>query len=381
MHGLLGLFTPFQDLMSGVNPFEDAVFARLDLWWTFLAVPLVVGAYAWGARARARALEGLGNRKLVERLVATVNPGNRIVKAITTTGAVLLLGLTLLRMQYGGVAEVIPGKGLDVVLAVDYSKSMLAQDVYPSRSERLEAELSRFFDDAQRRGDRVGVVVFAGAARGMPLTGDTRLLRMYLEKADPATEEPGGTAIGRALDMSLQLLREARAEQADAPEAAEDEAGADVADGEQADQVIILLTDGEDNVSDPLLVAEEAAKLGVRIYTVGIGSRTGEPIVKLDDNGKPDGFQRDADGEVIMTRLDEATLKELAERTDGAYVHVDEERFGLDEVRELMADLARAEREETIKIHRQEGYAFYLTPALLLLLVSLALGERREVRS
>lgn len=379
-HGLLGLLTPLQDLLSGVNPFEDAVFARLDLWWVFLAVPLAIGAYVWGARARARALEGLGNRQLIERLVATVNPGNRIIKAITTTAAVFLLGLTLLRMQYGGVAEVIPGKGLDVVLAVDYSKSMLAQDVYPSRSERLEAELSRFFEDAQRRGDRVGVVVFAGAARGMPLTGDTRLLRMYLEKADPATEEPGGTAIGRALDMSLQLLREARAEQA---EQAEQESAAEAAGGgsEQGDQVIILLTDGEDNVSDPLLVAEEAAKLGVRIYTVGIGSRTGEPIVKLDENGKPDGFQRDADGEVIMTRLDEATLKELAERTDGAYVHVDEERFGLDEVRELMADLARAEREETIKIHRQEGYAFYLTPALLLLLVSLALGERREVRA
>lgn len=377
-HGLLGLLTPFQDLMSGVNPFEDAVFARLDLWWVFLAVPMVIGAYVWGARARAQALEALGNRKLVERLVATVNSGNRIVKAITTTAAVLLLGLTLLRMQYGGVAEVIPGQGLDVVLAVDYSKSMLAQDVYPSRSERLEAELSRFLDDAQRRGDRVGVVVFAGAARGMPLTGDSRLLRMYLEKADPATEEPGGTAIGRALDMSLQLLREARAEQAEQG-GQEDAEAAEKTD--QADQVIILLTDGEDNVSDPLLVAQEAAKLGVRIYTVGIGSRTGEPIVKLDDNGKPDGFQRDEDGEVIMTRLDEATLKELADRTDGAYVHVDEQRFGLDEVRELMADLARAEREEMIKIHRQEGYAFYLTPALLLLLVSLALGERREVRS
>ncbi len=376
--------TPLQDLLSGVNPFEDAVFARLDLWWVLLALPLAIAAYVWGARARARALESLGNRQLVERLVGTVNSGSRIVKAITTSTAVLLLGLTLMRMQYGGVAEVIPGRGLDIVLAVDYSKSMLAQDVYPSRSERLEAELSRFFDDAQRRGDRVGVVVFAGAARGMPLTGDTRLLRMYLEKADPATEEPGGTAIGRALDMSLQLLREARAEQAEQGEQGEQagqDASPDPASGEQADQVIILLTDGEDNVSDPLLVAEEAAKLGVRIYTVGIGSRTGEPIVKLDSNGKPDGFQRDEDGEIIMTRLDETTLKELAERTDGSYVHVDEQRFGLDEVRELMADLARAEREETIKIHRQEGYGFYLTPALLLLLVSLALGERREVRA
>lgn len=357
---------PISDLLEDVSLFEDAVFADPDRWWLLLAIPLGAAAAAYGRRARRRAVAALGDAPLVRRLVDSVSVTRRRVSATLVLVATALVALAGMRMQYGGVAEIVPARGLDMVVAVDYSKSMLAQDVYPSRSERLEAELTRFFEDAERRGDRVGLVVFAGAPRGLPLTTDTRIPRLYLQRADPRTEEPGGTALGPALRLGLTFLGESRAASGQGEGAT------------QADQVIILLTDGEDTGSRPLEVAAEAAKLGVRVYTVGIGSRVGEPVQRFDRRGAPDGFQTDENGDVVMTRLDEETLQAIARTTGGAYVHVGKENFGLDEVRALMADLKRAQREETVQIHRQEGFELFVIPALLLLGLGLALPVRRE---
>lgn len=355
----------------------DAVgWGRLDWWWACLAVPVAIAAAFWAHRARTRARAALGRSDLIARLVASVHQGNRTVQTVCVTLALACIAVALLRPQYGGKAKVIPASGLDVVLAVDYSKSMLAADVYPTRSERLEAELARFLDDADRRGDRIGVVVFAGAARGFPVTADVRLLKTYLQAADPKTEKPGGTAIGRALKLSLEFLIDARKGDADdAAVAAADPASVPPAENDQA---IILLTDGEDTESRPLDIAKEAAKLGVRIYTVGIGSKSGEPIQKFDDEGEPDGFVTDEKGEYVMTRIDADLLEELAKTTGGAFVHVDPEKFGLDEIRGLLEGLSRSRRDVTIEILRDEGFSFFLVPALVLLMIALGLSDRRR---
>jgi Ca-activated chloride channel family protein len=149
----------------------------------------------------------------------------------------------------------------------------------------------------------------------------------------------------------------------------------------EADQVIIVLTDGEDTSSKPVEMAEEAARLGIRIFTVGIGSKSGEPIQRFNDKGEPDGYQTDDDGNYLMTRVDEELLKQLSESTQGHYVHVSPDRFGLDDVEAWMTDLSRAQREDTVEIHRDEGFLFLVVPALGLLVISLALGDRRRVRA
>lgn len=364
--------------------FEEVVIAREDLLWLLVLVPLAAAAYIWAARQRRRGLASLGNPGLVERLVGTVNHASRTVAAVVSVLSVLLLCAGLVRVQYGGETTIVPATGLDIVLAVDYSKSMLARDVYPSRSERLAAELQRFLDEADRRGDRVGLVVFAGAARGLPVSPDTRVLKLYLDKADPRTENPGGTAIGKALKLALTFLIDARRAAAVGPEGgptrsitSKDGKPEEVPPSE-SDQVIILLTDGEDTVSRPLEVAAEAARLGVRIYTVGIGSKSGEPIQKFDEQGNPDGFVTDEQGNYLMTRVDEPTLKDIAKTTGGDYVLVEPDRFGLDRVAEWIRDLSRGQREDTVTDHREEGYAFLIAPALLLLALSLALPERRR---
>jgi Ca-activated chloride channel homolog len=371
--------------VSDVDALRDFALDRGEAWPGFLVV--VVGALAivWGARQRRRALAALGNHQLVGRLVATVHHGRRWAQGILVCLAIACIGAALLGPQYGGTAKVVPASGLDVVIAVDYSKSMLAQDIYPTRSERLEVELARFLDDARARGDRVGVVVFAGAARGFPVTADTRVLKTYLAKADPRTEQPGGTAIGRALKLSLQFLVDARV--GDADDAATFDPKTPFAEPEidpskvpppENDQAIILLTDGEDTESRPLEVARDAATLGVRVYTVGIGSKSGEPIRKFDEHGEPAGYVTDEKGEYVMTRLDDDLLVEIADLTGGRYVKIDPDNFGLDEVRTMLEELSRSRRQVTIDIAREEGYAFFAVPALVLLVLALALPERRR---
>ncbi|MEE9382069.1 MAG: VWA domain-containing protein [Nannocystaceae bacterium] len=343
--------------------------ARLSLWPVLFCVPVAAGLFAWARYQRRCAHAALGRPDLVARLVATVSSGRRAASMVLAVSGLACVCLGLLRFQYGGVARVVPASGLDVILAVDYSKSMLAQDVYPSRSERLEAELARFIDESGARGDRVGLVVFAGSARGLPVTRDMRLLKLYLERADPRTENPGGTALGRALALAKLFLLDARA--ASREHATESGSG-------EAEQVVILLTDGEDTMSRPLELIPELKKLGIRVYTVGIGSRSGEPVRKFDAEGNEDGYQTDTDGAYIMTRLDENTLQTLAKETRGRYEHVDAEHFGLDAVRAHLGDLSRSQRADTIEFHREEGFAFLVVPGLLFLSASLGLGDRRR---
>jgi Ca-activated chloride channel homolog len=367
----------------GAN-FAELSFAKLGYAWLGLLVLLAIGAYLWAARQRRVAVEQLGNPVLLARLLATVDPGKRLIRALLAVLGLAATILGLMRPQYGGTAKLLPTRGLDIVLAVDYSKSMLAQDVYPSRSERLEAELARFLDESGRRGDRVGVVIFAGEARGFPLTTDMRVLQLFLSHADPRYENPGGTAIGKALDKSLDLLVAVRRDDAEirAESLGEKLLAAELESRiEQADQIVILLTDGEDTIGRPLEVAKRAAQLGVRIYTVGIGSTSGEPVMQYDENGEPVGYATDKDGKPQMTRVDAATLEQLAKATKGTYVHVHADRFGLDEVRKQVEGLAAAQRESALEIHREEGFVFFVIPAIVLLSISLALGDRRRVAS
>ncbi|MBX7080841.1 MAG: VWA domain-containing protein [Nannocystaceae bacterium] len=384
MKTLLALWSwaePETDVTTGTLDAVD--WGRLDWWWSLLAIPLAIAALLWAARQRRRARAALGQAPLVARLLSSVHTRNRVLQAVCATAALACLGGALMRPQYGGKANVVPASGLDVVLAVDYSKSMLAADVYPSRSERLEAELARFLDDASRRGDRVGVVVFAGAARGFPVTADIRLLKTYLQAADPRTEKPGGTAIGRALTLGLTFLVDARRGDADDVVTSGEDGEPTTLDPKSVppaenDQAIVLLTDGEDTESRPLEVAKEAARLGVRVYTVGIGSKSGEPVQKFDDKGEPDGYVTDEQGNVVMTRIDVSLLEEIAKLTGGRFVHVDPDTFGLDAVREQLEGLSRSRRDVTIEILRDEGYMFFVIPAVLLLSIALLLPERRR---
>ena len=205
-----------------------------------------------------------GQRATLEPLIVGRARWWRVFRAALMAAGVALLILAFAGPQYGSRTRVLRKRGIDVVIALDFSKSMLAQDVHPSRIKRAKAELERLLTDLD--GDRVGLVAFAGDAMAFPMTVDYSAVRLFLRDLGPMDMPVGGTAIGKALIASKRLIEssnERRGEEAAAP---------------TRSRVVILLTDGEDHEGDPIAAAEELQAAGIRVYAVGIGSGSGEPI-------------------------------------------------------------------------------------------------------
>ena len=327
--------------------------------WLLLLVPAVVLAYVAAFSRRKRLLEALGNQVLIARMAASVSVPRKVLRAIYLTGAVALLALALARPQAGGRARLEKQRGLDIVVALDFSKSMLARDIYPSRLERAKRELERLVD--RLAGDRIGVVAFAGEALTYPPTTDYAAVKLFWRDLGPADMPVGGTAIGRAMRSSIDLLKRLRAR-----------------GGESRAQVILLLTDGEDTESEPLAVADEAAQLGIKVFAVGIGSRSGELVPQLNAEGQVQGYLKDREGKYVTSRLAEDMLNQIATKTGGEYLRADARRFGVEAMEAALSGLKRTENEARLVKQYDEVYEFLVLPAFLLLVGEACVNERRR---
>src|SRR5437763_15007863 len=202
--------------------------------WLLAIVPILVVAYALDGQRRRRVLERIGHLPMIARMTASFSPARRRWRAILYTGGVALLVLALARPQIPGRAKLTESRGLDLVVALDFSKSMLARDIYPPRLDRAKAELGRFIDSL--KGDRVGLVAFAGETMAYPLTVDYEAAKLFWRDLQPDDMPVGGTDLGRAISASQELLKQSH----------------DAAIARRPDrkhipaQVILLLTDGED---------------------------------------------------------------------------------------------------------------------------------------
>lgn len=336
-----------------------------SLLW-MLALPFVVAlgiAMRWWLRERAT--ERFGVPSTLEVLVAGNGVPWRVARA-----TVLVLGLTFVVLalagpQYGSRTRVLHKQGIDVVIALDFSKSMLARDVRPSRIDRAKAELLQLLDELD--GDRVGVVAFAGDTMEFPMTNDYAAVGLFLSDLGPYDMPVGGTAIGRALVSSKRLLERSTPSR---PEGSEGDT--------ERSRVVILLTDGEDHEGDPVDAARELASAGVQVMVVGIGSRSGEPIPTYSPDGTWTGYLRDREGNVVHTALTseaEETLEEIAEVTDGAYFRAQRGQVGVDRIRARMRAMHQSEQESRRVVTREDRYALALLPGFLLLLLEPLLPE------
>jgi Ca-activated chloride channel homolog len=334
-------------------------FANPQLLWLLLTLPiLVVGLslrYGW----RRRRMASLGHLPQIRRLAASVSPGRRVAKSVLLVLGVGLVIFGLARPQAGERSSMAPSVGIDVVVALDFSKSMLAVDAYPSRIERAKAELGRLLDGI--KGDRVGLVAFAGETLSYPLTTDYAAAKLFWRDMTPLDMPVGGTAMGKAVVAATRLLTAVRGK------------------GPPRSQVILLLTDGEDHESDPVAAAKQAAKHGIRIYSVGIGSRSGEPIPLLNEDGSVGGYMSKPGGGFITTRLDEKTLKQLAKITRGRYIGMEAKRFGVEPIMRALSKLKRTESKSRLIRHYDEVYFWFLLPGFLLLLLETCLSDRRRL--
>jgi Ca-activated chloride channel family protein len=336
--------------------------------WLLVLVPLVGALLVYSYRARKQSVLRFGDPRTVEALVHKRSPRLRAARGVLWVLGLGLFVLAFAGPQYGSHTRVLRKRGVDVVIALDFSKSMLAKDVRPSRIERAKAELSRLFSELT--GDRVGVVAFAGDTMEFPMTTDYAAIETFLRDLGPYDMPVGGTAIGRALTSSQRIL--ARTRQSNAQPVAE---GQDV---ERRSQVVLLFTDGEDHEGDPVEAARALAADGARVFVVGIGSKTGEPVPTYAPDGTWTGYLRDYSGNPVLSGLsdqNEAQLRKVAEVGKGKYFRAREGTVGVDEIRTLMHGMKQSENKARKVTIAEDRYALVLLPAFFLLLLEALLPD------
>lgn len=331
--------------------------------WIFVAVGcvLLVGLFAGALVAasvrRSRATKTFGDPSLVTKLESFDATGRRAVKGVLLVVAIAFAFLALARPQWGRGTKLIPATNLDVVVVLDFSKSMYARDVAPSRIARAKAEVGKLVRDLP--GARFGAVAFAGEPMSFPMTSDAAAIAQFFRQLEPNDMPVGGTAIARALERARELL-------ARDPKSKEHV------------RVIVLVTDGEDLEGDPVSVARSAAEEKTRIDVVQIGGRTPEPIPDVSADGKVVGTRRDDDGKPITTELSaegEAQLADIAKVTGGAIVRAEKGETGIDEVARALKKMMREELAEKVETAFDEEYMWPLGIAVLLLVIEGLLPE------
>lgn len=330
-------------------------FASPEWLLALLLLPVLLGVFWGGARRRRRVLERFGDPDLVTKLTSSVSLTARRVKAGLLLAALAFLALAMARPQFGTRVETVRRQGQDIMVAVDLSTSMLAEDVAPNRLDRARLTILRLIRSLD--GDRVGLVAFAGDAfLQSPLTVDYSAAAMFLNAMDPGMMPIQGTDLGEALRMSLDALDQAARE----------------------DRIIVLVTDGEDHEGGIEEQIQRAAANRVRIHTVGIGSTEGVPIPEPGVAGASGSFKRDDAGNVVTTRLDEATLRRIADATGGRYERVAPGFTGFEE---LVDEIAAGDGEEVDArqiTQFEEQYQLFLALAVALLFAESMVPERRR---
>jgi Ca-activated chloride channel family protein len=276
-------------------------------------------------------------------------------KAVLVVAVVLFTALAMAQPRWGFEWREVKHNGVDVMVLFDVSKSMLTEDVRPNRLTQAKYAVQDLL--GKLRGDRIGLIAFAGTAFVQcPLTVDYEAFRLTLKDADPRIIPRGGTAIVVAIRTALKAFEAS----------------------EGRDRAIVLITDGEETDGDALTAADEAAKAGVKIYAIGVGTAEGE-LIPVREEGKPMDFLKDREGKVVKSRLDEETLKQLALKTGGIYVRSAAGDFGIDTIYDKgIAQLQRKEYEARLQKQYFERFQWPLGMAFALLALESFVSDRRK---
>lgn len=330
-------------------------FAQPEFLWLLWLLP-VLWAVLWWTRDRARRRTAVfTGESLAARLVLGRNDRRRAFRAGLRLLLLSQLVLALARPQWGASEVEVEQEGIDLVVALDISRSMLAEDIKPSRLARAKVELADLLERLD--GDRVGLVFFAGAAFPQcPLTVDYAAARLFLSQAEPSMIGSQGTHLEAALQTSLELFDEERG----------------------AYRAILLVTDGEDFAGGVEEITRKLVDAGVAVFPVGLGSADGAPIPVFDDRRRREGYLRGEGNEVVMTRLEEAPLLELARRTGGIYVRAGSSGLDLARLSAGLETLQSRSYQATRVSSYQERFAWPLGAALLLFLFEPLLVDRRR---
>ena len=326
-------------------------FANPQYFWLLLLVPLVPVLYGILRVLRLKRIRAFGDESLVRSLMPSWSGAKGWVRVILWSLAFMCFVLGLARPQMGAKLKEHEAKGAEIMICLDVSNSMLARDYSPSRLDRAKLAISRVVDRLQ--GDRIGLIIFAGSSFvQLPITTDYVSAKMFLGNIDTGSMPMQGTAIGDAILTAAKSFS---------------------AQSEKS-RAIIIITDGENHEDDAVEAARQAASLGIKVYTIGVGSLRGEPIPM---NGE---LLKDSQGNIVVTRLDENTLRQIASEGGGAYVHAGNEEFGLTPIIEDIKKMEEEKYNSIIFEDFDEQFMYFFAAALALLVIEMLIGQRRHKR-
>jgi tetratricopeptide (TPR) repeat protein len=326
-------------------------FQNKELLWLFLLLPILVSIYFYALKKKKAVFKKLGDEALVKELTATYSPSSFLKKFILLFLSIGLIITSIANLRTATGAEKVNKNGIDVMLAIDISKSMLAKDIQPNRLERAKQVLNKLIDKLDN--DRIGIVVFAGKAYlQMPLTADHSAAKMYLASATPETITTQGTVIGDALKMCFASFNEK----------------------EKKYKAVVLISDGEDHDENALKIAEQMGQEGVQINTVGIGSPQGATII--DEFTKEE--KKDNQGNIVITKLNEQILNDIAVKGKGTYMMYENTERTVSGLYNQLSGLDKRSVLDNGFVTYKSWFQYLLGAAFIFLLIELFISELKK---
>lgn len=321
--------------------------------WLLLAIPVVVVLFVLVVFWQKRTQSKFADKELLQRLSPNRSTFKSILKVVVLSLAIASFVVALVNPKIGTKLETIKREGVDVVFAVDVSKSMLAEDIAPNRLEKSKQLVTQIINNLA--SDRVGIIAYAGSAfPQLPITTDYSAAKMFLQAMNTDMVSSQGTAINEAIELATTYYN----------------------DEDQTNRILFIISDGEDHQGEINDIAEEAANQGIRIFTIGVGTAQGGPIPERR-NGIIQSYKKDNDGETVITRLDEETLREIAEVANGTYIDGRVTEEVVESVTEVLQSMDKKEFESKQVADFKPQFQWFLGLGLFFLLFDILLLERR----
>ena len=321
--------------------------------WAFIIIPVILMVFLWTFFWKKRIQKSFGSAVVLKRLSPDLSFFKSSLKFITLCLAVGFLMIGLINPKIGTKLETIKREGVDIVFAIDVSKSMLAEDVAPNRLEKSKQLVTQIINNLA--SDRVGIIAYAGKAfPQLPITTDYASAKMFLQSMNTDMLSSQGTAINEAIQLSRNYFD----------------------DEEQTNRVLIIISDGEDHNDLSIEVAEAASEEGIKIYTIGVGSENGGPI-PLKRNGVVRSYKKDQNNETVITKLNKETLRLIANEAKGSYIDGSQTAAVVEQVRAILSVMDKKEFEAKEFAEYKDQFQWFLGVGLFFLILDVLLLERK----
>ena len=329
-------------------------FGNIEYLFFLIAIPILLVLLIYIIYKKKKDLNRFGDKDIISQLMPESSHSRPVIKYIIQLLALLALIIGIARPQFGSKLREIKREGVEIIIALDVSNSMLAEDIQPNRLERAKQAISKLVD--QLVNDKIGLIVFAGDAYiQMPITTDYVSAKMFLSTINPDIVPIQGTAIGKAIELGTRSFT---------PLA-------------ESSKALIIITDGENHEDDAIQAAQMATEKGIKVHTIGIGLPEGAPVPIFNPDGQK-SYKKDRDGNIVVSKLNEKMLRQIAAAGNGVYIRSTDSRVGLNTVFDEINKMEKQEMDVRIYSDYDERFQYIFGLALILLLADLFILERKN---